>query len=61
MDALSSFFYMGGYAGFIWPAYAIVTAVLLGLWVISRRSLRDAERTLDKLNPSEDSPPEVNQ
>ncbi len=55
MDALTSFFYMDGYAGFIWPAYAIVTAVLLGLWVISRRSLRDAERTLEKLSPPEDS------
>ena len=54
MDALSSFFNMGGYAGFIWPAYAIVTAVLAGLWVISRRSLRDAERTLDTLSPPED-------
>ncbi len=61
MDALSSFFYMDGYAGFIWPAYAIVTAVLLGLWVISRRSLRDAERTLDKLSPPEVNPPEANQ
>ncbi len=54
MDALSSYFYMDGYGGFIWPAYAIVTAVLLGLWVISRRSLRDAERTLDKLSPPEE-------
>jgi heme exporter protein D len=53
MDALTSYFYMDGYAGFIWPAYAIVTAVLVGLWMISRRSLRDAERTLDKLNPPE--------
>ena len=61
MDALTSYFYMDGYAGFIWPAYAIVTAVLVGLWVISRRSLRDAERTLDKLSPPEDSPPEGNQ
>ena len=61
MDALTSYFYMDGYAGFIWPAYAIVTAVLLGLWVISRRSLRDAERTLDKLSPSEDSSPGARQ
>ncbi len=57
MDALSSFFNMGGYAGFIWPAYAIAAAVLAGLLVISRRALRDAERTLDKLTPPEDGPP----
>ncbi len=61
MDALSSYFYMDGYAGFIWPAYAIVTVVLVGLWVISRRSLRDAERTLDKLSPPDVNPPEANQ
>ncbi len=61
MDALTSYLYMDGYAGFIWPAYAIVTAVLVGLWVISRRSLRDAERTLDKLSPPEVNPPEANQ
>ncbi|MAF95573.1 MAG: heme exporter protein CcmD [Rhodospirillaceae bacterium] len=54
MDALTSFFNMGGYAGFIWPAYAIAAAVLAGLLVISRRSLRDAERRLDKLTPPED-------
>ena len=54
MDTLTYYFYMGGYAGFIWPAYAIVTAVLVGLWMISRRSLRDAERTLDTLSPPED-------
>ena len=53
MDALTSYFYMDGYAGFIWPAYAIVTTVLVGLWMISRRSLRDAERTLDTLSPPE--------
>ena len=61
MDALASYFYMDGYAGFIWPAYAIAAVVLLGLWVISRRSLRDAERTLDKLNPPEDSSPGASQ
>ena len=33
-----------------------VTAVLAGLWVMSRRSLRDAERTLEKLSPHEESP-----
>ena len=54
MDALTSYFYLAGYAGFIRAAYAIVTAVLAGLWVISRRSLRDAERTLDTLSPPED-------
>jgi heme exporter protein D len=61
MDALSSFLNMGGYAGFIWPAYAIAAAVLAGLLVISRRALRDAERTLDRLTPPEDGAPEDGQ
>jgi len=61
MDALSSFFNMGGYAGFIWPAYAIAAAVLAGLLVISRRALHDAERTLDRLTPPEDGAPEDGQ
>ena len=61
MDALISFLDMGGYAGFIWPAYAVAAAVLVGLWVISRRSLREAERTLDTLSPPEDSPPKARQ
>jgi heme exporter protein CcmD len=56
MDAFTSFLSMGGHGEFIWPAYAIVTAVLAGLWVMSRRSLRDAERTLEKLSPHEESP-----
>ena len=51
MDAVSQFLDMGGYAGFVWPAYGIAAAVLLGLLVISRRELRAAEKTLDALSP----------
>ena len=29
MDALANFFYMGGYAVYIWPAYGITSVVLL--------------------------------
>ena len=36
----SDFFAMGGYAAFIWPAYALTAAVLIGLWALSLRSLR---------------------
>ncbi len=49
MDALSTFFDMGGYGGFIWPAYLIAAAVLIGLFAASKRSLRAAEQTLEAL------------
>ncbi len=51
MDAISQFLDMGGYAGFVWPAYGIAAIVLVGLLVISRRELRAAEKTLDALSP----------
>ncbi len=51
MDAVSQFLDMGGYAGFVWPAYGIAAIVLVGLLVISRRQLKAAEKTLDALSP----------
>ena len=43
---MSSFFAMGGYAAFVWPAYAIVAVVLIGLLVLSLKVLRRNEATL---------------
>ena len=43
---MSGFFAMGGYAAFVWPAYAIVAAVMIGLWWVSRQSLSRSEREL---------------
>lgn len=36
---MEHYFAMGGYAGFIWPAYAIVAIVMIGLVVASRIDL----------------------
>lgn len=33
---------MGGYAGFIWPAYGIAALVLVGVLVVSLLQLRQA-------------------
>ncbi len=49
METISQYLNMGGHGGFIWPAYAIVTVVLAGLMIVSRRSLKTAEETLKKL------------
>ena len=43
MNTLSEFLFMGGYGGFVWPAYAIALLVLASLVVTSLKSLRAAE------------------
>ncbi len=45
-NSLAEFFAMGGYAGFIWPAYGIAALVLVGLLVVSLHQLRQARETL---------------
>jgi len=52
MDAVATFLAMGGYAGFVWPSFALTFAVVIGLAVASRRSLRKAERQLALLEQS---------
>ncbi len=46
MQRVEAFFAMGGYAPFIWPAFVICAVVLVGLAVLSRRSLKNREATL---------------
>ena len=43
---------MGGYAAFVWPAYAVAGAVLGGLAWHSWRAHRVSERALDALRTS---------
>ena len=54
MESLSEFLAMDGYAGFVWPAYLIVAAVLAGLLIASRRSLKSAEAALRALKAPEE-------
>ena len=51
MDAgsLSAFLEMGGYGAYVWPAFALTAAVLVGLLVASVRSLRAREKDLTRL------------
>ena len=53
MDAISTFFAMGGYGAFIWPAYALVSVVLIGLLMVSLRTLRSGEADLEALKENE--------
>ncbi|WP_042443937.1 heme exporter protein CcmD [Azospirillum sp. B510] len=46
---MNEFLHMGGYAAYVWPAYAIATIVLLGLLAATWKGLRNAEATLKAL------------
>ena len=46
MQSLADFFAMGGYAGFVWPAYGIAALVLVGLLGVSWHQLRQAREML---------------
>jgi heme exporter protein D len=51
-DTIQSFLAMGGYAQFVWPAYALAALVLIGLLVTSLRQLRKVEAELAALGLS---------
>ena len=46
MSALEHYLAMGGYAAFVWPAYGLVTVVMVGLLVLRLRTLRRTEAAL---------------
>ncbi len=46
---MSAFFEMGGYGGYVWPAWGIALVVLGGLIGISVRTMRARERELSRL------------
>ncbi len=49
MSSLTSFLEMGGYGGYVWPAFALSAVVLVALLVESLRRLRTGERALARL------------
>lgn len=51
MDAgsFSAFMAMGGYGGYVWPAFGLTAAVMIGLLIASVRSLRAREKDLLQL------------
>ena len=48
---MTAFFDMGGYSGFVWPAYAIGALTMVCLLIMSRRFLRMSSDELAALNP----------
>ena len=49
MDNIAAFLAMGGYAGFVWPAYGVALVVLTGLSANSWWRYRQSAITLDRL------------
>jgi heme exporter protein D len=49
MRTIAAYLAMGGYAGFVWPAYGVAVAVLGGLALWSWRRRRHAVLALERL------------
>jgi heme exporter protein D len=49
VSGLDAFLAMGGYAVFVWPAYAVALIVLGGLTAWSLSGYRRAQRELERL------------
>lgn len=54
---MSAFFAMGGYAAFVWPAYAVSVLVMVALAVQSVVDLRAQRRLVSELEAGERSRP----
>jgi heme exporter protein D len=49
VSAIAAYFAMGGYAVYVWPAYALTAAVLGGLALYSWRRYRRGAHNLERL------------
>jgi heme exporter protein D len=49
MGDIGAFLAMGGYAGFVWPAYGVALAVLGSLALFSWRRYRESAVALERL------------
>lgn len=51
MEQLASLLHLGGYGAYVWPAYGVAAAVLIGLLWWTVRGLRANQRLLNRLQP----------
>ncbi len=49
MSSLLNLLEMGGYGGFVWPAFGLTAAILLALLADSLRRLKSGQRALARL------------
>ncbi len=59
MTDWSTFFAMGGYAAYVWPAYAISVVSLLALAIASWTWMTRAERLASSSKSAEETAPET--
>ena len=52
MGSITQFLEMGGYGGYVWPAFGIVIVVMALLWIASMRSWRQSDQALASLRTS---------
>ena len=49
MEQIETFFAMGGYGLYVWPAYGLTAAIMIAFLISTLRSLRGRKRTLQTL------------
>ncbi len=49
MDSIASFFAMGGYAAYVWPAFAVAAVVMTALVVSTILTLRRREQEIAQI------------
>ena len=49
MGSVASFLEMGGYGGFVWPAFGLTALLMIALLLDSLRRLRAGRRALERL------------
>ncbi len=49
MDTLMNYLAMGGYAAWVWPSYGLATIGVVGVLLVSRRTLKTREREFEML------------
>ncbi len=55
MEGFGMFFEMGGYAGFVWPAFGLTAVVMVALVVSTLRQLAQNRRRLEMLETAQAS------
>ena len=46
---IDTLLHLGGYAGYVWPAYGSAFCALVGMYVITRRTLKAREQEFERL------------
>ena len=56
---VSEFLEMGGYGAFIWPAYGAAAILMMGVLILSWKSMRQREALVESLRAGRKEPEEV--